>query len=68
MLMMREVDRAIPCAMRNPLERSEPFVNAALRAQGTHRAWNGAIHLIVIADAGKTTFCERLRMARWEVL
>jgi hypothetical protein len=34
------VDCVTPCAMRYPSECNEPIIEVALRALGTHHAWN----------------------------
>jgi len=43
---MPQVDRAIPCAMRNPMRGAPLLQLGSLHSRWfSHRAWNGAIHL-----------------------
>jgi len=51
------VDRAFHARCERKREQSEPSIEMALRALGTHRAWNDAIHLSnILANASKIAF------------
>jgi len=51
---LREVDRAFHARWEIKRECSEPLVEMALRALGSHRAWNARSTLCIIATVGKT--------------